>query len=258
MAPPKQQKGTVAGKKAGKQIKQAQNQKPLSFPSQANRKSTELKGTLPPKSDEQALLSTALEDAEAARLLPDESDDNLLEPGITHAKSVSSTNEFLTPTDSALVDLSTADFATIKMEKFEDASIQDSSKFPTQSSVPTQGTETTELFAAFRPGSDSSSDQSITTRFKGIYDEWSDEERELLNTTSGFVSVPTIQPSCKAESNPPDIQQLEDQTTEHRTPAFHAQADSTSGNFGKGPGSFLSAAYRYYKPRPAFPHQACL
>lgn len=227
----KQQKGTVTGKKSGKHIKQVQNQKALSFPGQAKGNTAKPKDPTLPSTGDPLLLSEALTEEAAARRLPDESDEELLEPDTKHIKAVFSTSKLLSPTDSALVNLSTADFAEIKMEKMEDESIQERST-PSREKSPETTQDTEVLFDAFGPGAESSPERSISTIFQGIYDESSEEERDLLNTISGFVSAPTSAQTTHIgtlESPVADFMQPVKASMEasHPKPVINAQVDST-------------------------------
>ena len=88
-------------------------------------------------------------DPEAARYLPDESDDDLIDPADTVA-AVFSTEELLSQTDTALLVLSKADLSKIKIEKMDGASSRDSSSeavTETPQALSTQ--ETVETFIAF-------------------------------------------------------------------------------------------------------------
>jgi hypothetical protein len=143
------------------------------------------------------LLGADLEAAE--RFLPDESDDDLLDPGINVTKAVFSTNELLSQTDTALVDFPQAGMAKVKLERLEDDSIQDRFATPIQQS-PGATQDTEELFDAFGPGRADSSPERSPTLFQGLYDESSEDERKLLKTTSGFV--PAF-PSINAHSSTP-------------------------------------------------------
>jgi hypothetical protein len=143
---PKQQKG-----KHGKKPKQVQNQKLLSFPDKiaSTSISTELKVVpLAPNMGNPACPSGNI-DPEAARYLPDESDDDLIDPADTVA-AVFSTEELLSQTDTALLVLSKADLSKIKIEKMDGASSRDSSSeavTETPQALSTQ--ETVETFVAF-------------------------------------------------------------------------------------------------------------
>ena len=191
MGPKQQQKS-----KHEKKTKQVQNQKLLSFPDKTAAKSIRTAITIDPlvPSTGNPALLREIDPEAAARYLPDEPDDDLIDPVVMDA-AVFSTEDLLSQTDPALLVLSKADLSKIKIEKTDGASSHDSgSEAVTEATQAPFTQETDEAFMAFNNSSQLPFDSHAT--ISGLDDESSEEERALLNTTSG---------SWKASSTPPQF-----------------------------------------------------